>query len=385
MLYCSIVTRWNAFELGSERALRDGKLKQPLWIETRPLKASPPVEVRAGGPTARPNPTEDVPLGDLLPRLHPGRLQVIIHGEESPPVMDDHRVAAEEQLTDIGHHAAVARPDRRAGFRLEIDAGMGAAGLTVDDPPEPECATDLSLPVEGCNEGVPPVWFPSPRLPDRFQHGLLPANPFEGFRIQIDHRLGEREMLQGKSTVHHRDLYPAVIPLSRLPLGCHLDRMRAGRRLEIHREQDGVCASSRMRGEARAPEVRLEPDERLGRRDPEVPKVALDDRLSGELHLEIRCHPQGVRQGQETEKETRPQLPHHSLSGPRCDAPFHQPSLSCSDGQIHQAFHLSYGCGRIGTLKDSRARHEDGRPRLRDPGAVLDLDPSIHLELAADS
>jgi len=113
-------------------------------------------------------------------------------------------------------------------------------------------------------------------------------------------------MLQGKSTVRHRDLDPAVILLSRPPLGLQLDRMRAGWGFEIHREEDGVCTSSRMRGEAQAPEARLEPDERLGGRDPEVPKVALDDRLLGELHLEIRPHRQGVHQNQEAERETRP-------------------------------------------------------------------------------
>src|SRR3990172_10545415 len=106
MLHCSKANALSAFALGGS------ELEQPLGVDTGPLQARTPVEVRPGGPAGGPDPPQDVSLCHLVSRLDPVRLQVKVHRKEPSAVMHDHRLAAEEEVGGEGDPAPLAGTDR---------------------------------------------------------------------------------------------------------------------------------------------------------------------------------------------------------------------------------------------------------------------------------
>src|SRR5688572_642338 len=102
------------------------------------------MEMRAGHPPGRTYQADPLARGDVLTQFHVDRRQMRQQREQSDPMIDDDRVAAEIQIARQRDAAGVWRHNRRAFGPGEIFTGMTVARLAVEDTERAEPAAGTS-------------------------------------------------------------------------------------------------------------------------------------------------------------------------------------------------------------------------------------------------
>ena len=92
------------------------------------------MKVWSGHPPRRAYPADELPASDGVPRGDEGTAEMQVTGDESGAVVDEDRGAAEVQIADVCHDAAVRRQDRRTQLAREVDAEVPAPHHAVEDP-----------------------------------------------------------------------------------------------------------------------------------------------------------------------------------------------------------------------------------------------------------
>src|SRR5579885_1259947 len=95
------------------------------------------MNVRTGGAAGHARYRDLLAARDLLALFDLNLAQVAVHGDEDLAVIDEHTFAIEEIIAGVDHRAR----SRRVHWRGDIDrggeAGMRAARLVVENPPQP--------------------------------------------------------------------------------------------------------------------------------------------------------------------------------------------------------------------------------------------------------
>ena len=91
------------------------------------------MQVRPGDATGGAHGADRLAGGDVLSRLHVDPAQVAVHRHQPRTVVEDHRVAVEEIVADVGDLCRSRRLDRRAGRGGDVHAGVRTARLVVEE------------------------------------------------------------------------------------------------------------------------------------------------------------------------------------------------------------------------------------------------------------
>ena len=136
----TITMRRMEFPFNAVRAavLRLRARQKKFRVDRRIVQDDGPVQVRPGNAPGGADGAEAFTLLDRLAGAHIDARQVHVGGNEALPVVDEHRIAIEEIIPGIGHHASGRRPDRRAGADGDIEPGVRVARLAVEDAAQPE-------------------------------------------------------------------------------------------------------------------------------------------------------------------------------------------------------------------------------------------------------
>src|SRR3990170_2081846 len=184
------------------------KGKQQRGVD--PASRGPDAEVEVGSrrPSARAYRADPLPANDLLPLGDITMLQMVIDAEQASPVVQHHRVPSEELLPRERHGPVRDRHDGRPRRKIHVHAGVGGAGLAVDDPagaeslrPELRHRREKREPPRG-GGGDPGKTL--------FQPSGFPVDPFQCLAVELRHRLRQRELLNRKGSLPDRN--PRVAP-----------------------------------------------------------------------------------------------------------------------------------------------------------------------------
>src|SRR5579871_1993049 len=90
------------------------------------------MQVRSGHSPGRADLAEHLAGPHVRAALYTDRAQMAVHGDESSTVIEDHRVAVEEEISGVEHTAIGGGVHRRSGGRCDIHAAVGIARLVVE-------------------------------------------------------------------------------------------------------------------------------------------------------------------------------------------------------------------------------------------------------------
>src|SRR3990167_9658562 len=96
-------------------------------VDARVVQADVPVHVRAGGAAGGADPAEYGAACQLLAEAHVGFRQVTEHADKALAVVDEHRIAVKEVVTDQRYLAGGRCLDRCASGHGKVQARMGVA------------------------------------------------------------------------------------------------------------------------------------------------------------------------------------------------------------------------------------------------------------------
>src|SRR5688500_20354823 len=96
--------------------------------------------MRAGDAPGRADQAELRTRTDLVARLHVGAAQVTVHRDHALAMVDEYRLAVEEEVAGVEHAAAGRVENRRPSRGGDIHPAVRAARLAVEEPPQPERA-----------------------------------------------------------------------------------------------------------------------------------------------------------------------------------------------------------------------------------------------------
>ena len=102
------------------------------------------MQVRSRDAARRADESKHFARVDLVAALHVDAAQVAVHRHDPRAVVDEHRVAVEEEIALVEDAARGRCPDRRAGGRRDVHARVRIARLAVEEPPESETARALA-------------------------------------------------------------------------------------------------------------------------------------------------------------------------------------------------------------------------------------------------
>src|SRR3981081_17354 len=108
--------------------LADFAREEKRWINPRVVEADRPVQVRAGDPAGVADRTDALAARDAGPFRDIDAAQVIVHGDQSLAVVEDHGEPVEEIVADLDHGARSGRGDRRSLRGGEVPAAAGLPG-----------------------------------------------------------------------------------------------------------------------------------------------------------------------------------------------------------------------------------------------------------------
>src|SRR5688500_2701947 len=74
----------------------------------------------------------------LIAGFHVDAIQMAVHRDEARAVIDEDRVAVEEELAHLNHFAGSGRDDRSSFRGRDVHAGMGLAWLAIEEPARAE-------------------------------------------------------------------------------------------------------------------------------------------------------------------------------------------------------------------------------------------------------
>src|SRR5436305_10645767 len=92
------------------------------------------MEMRPGDAAGRADQPDLLALAQALPGRDVDAREMRIAGLQPIAMIDQDRVAGEEELAGEAHHAAPGRYDRRSRRRGDVDSHMRRARLAVEDP-----------------------------------------------------------------------------------------------------------------------------------------------------------------------------------------------------------------------------------------------------------
>src|SRR5579875_3910912 len=101
-------------------------------IDEGRVEGDAPVQVRAGDAAGLADLADDLSGPDALARLHVDRAQVAIHRDEPFAVVDEDRIAAEEEVAGVDHAATGRRADGGADRSGDVHAAVRRARLAVE-------------------------------------------------------------------------------------------------------------------------------------------------------------------------------------------------------------------------------------------------------------
>jgi hypothetical protein len=102
------------------------------------------VQVRSGDPPGCAHQADRFPRRDFLAGFHIDAAQVTVHGDDALAVVEEHRVAVEEEVTDLEDAARRRRLNRRTRGGRNVHPTVWISGLAVEEPPQAETARALA-------------------------------------------------------------------------------------------------------------------------------------------------------------------------------------------------------------------------------------------------
>ena len=106
------------------RRLRRRRRQKQRRIDEVRVERHAEVQVRPGHAPGRPDLADHRARRDALARVHADCAQVAVHGDETRAVIEDHRVAVEEEVARIDDAAIRRRVHRRAGVGGDVHAAV---------------------------------------------------------------------------------------------------------------------------------------------------------------------------------------------------------------------------------------------------------------------
>src|SRR5437867_3719240 len=118
--------RREALSRGQWRGRREIEIDEIQRIDGGFAVVGEPAEVWSGHAPRRAHAADEFPASDGIPRGDEGTAEMQVTGDESGAVVDENGGAAEVQIADVCHHAAVRRQHRRTLLSREVDAEVPA-------------------------------------------------------------------------------------------------------------------------------------------------------------------------------------------------------------------------------------------------------------------
>ena len=87
----------------------------------------PQVQVRSGHASGRAHQSEDRTCRHRVARFHVDAAQVAVHRHDAVTVVDEYRVAVEEEVAGLDHASGRGAQDRRAGGGGDVHAAVRIA------------------------------------------------------------------------------------------------------------------------------------------------------------------------------------------------------------------------------------------------------------------
>src|SRR5712691_1366227 len=190
--------RWRATQRGGPQAdgvlLADFAREKKRGIDPRVVEADRPVQVRTGHPAGSADRADSLATRDTGALCDIDAAQMVVHGDQSLAMVEDHGEPVEEIIADLDHGARRGRGDRRSFRSRDIQAAVGLPWLVVEEAPQSEPARDAPLRRQVESEGVQRGIAEGRKRPDK--GFLLSRDPPEVFGLGFDlTAVGERHML----------------------------------------------------------------------------------------------------------------------------------------------------------------------------------------------
>src|SRR5712671_668380 len=157
--------------------LADFAREEKRGIDPRVVEADRPVQVRAGDPAGVADRTDALAARNAGAFRDIDAAQVVVHGDQSLAVVEDHGEPVEEIVADLDHGARSRRGDRRSFRCGDVQAAVGLPRLVVEEAPQSEPAGNAACRGQIESEIRRPRIAESRERPD--QRLLFPRDPTE--------------------------------------------------------------------------------------------------------------------------------------------------------------------------------------------------------------
>ena len=166
------------------------------------MQAHRPVQMGSRGSARGPDEAEQPAARQRLALGDADFVEMAVHGDQAPAVVQQYRIAVEEEVAGDQHAARRRRVDRRAAVRGDVEPRVWAARFAVQHAPPPERTGDDA--VHGPHEGVRVSRVRTDHRVGVAHQGSLAREPLEVLVVGVDvSRIRDGQALHGVFPEYH--------------------------------------------------------------------------------------------------------------------------------------------------------------------------------------